>query len=76
MKCMGFPGSSNGKKFACNAGDSDLIPGSGKPPGEGNANPFQYFCLENPMDRRAWWPTVHGLQSLHMTERLSLTGYY
>ena len=44
---------------ACNAGDLGLIPGSGRSPGEGNDNPFQYSCLENPMDRGAWW--VHGV---------------
>ena len=38
-----------------------LIPGSGKSPGEGNGNPFQYFCQENPMDRGAWQATVHGV---------------
>jgi len=44
----GFPGGSDGK--ACNAGDPSLIPGSGRSPGEGNGNPFQYSCLENPID--------------------------
>ena len=38
-----------------------LIPGSGRSPGEGNANPLQYSCLGNPMDRRVWWATVHGI---------------
>ena len=38
-----------------------LIPGSGRSPGEGHGNPFQYSCLENPMDRGAWWATVHGV---------------
>ena len=45
-----FPGGSNGKESACNAGDPDSIPGSGRSPGEGNGNPLQYSCLENPMD--------------------------
>ena len=49
-----FPGSSNGKAYACNVGDSSLIPGSGRSPGEGNANPLQHSCLENPMDWGAW----------------------
>ena len=40
-----------------NAGDADLIPGSGRSPGEGSGNPLQYPCLENPMDRGAWWAT-------------------
>ena len=46
---------------ACSAGDAGLIPGSGRPPGEGNGNPLQYFCLENPMDEGAWWTLVHGV---------------
>ena len=49
------------KASACNAGDLSLIPGSGGSPGEGNGNPFQYSCLENPMDGGAWWATVHGV---------------
>ena len=49
------------KKFACNAGDSGSIPGSGRSPGEGNDYPLQYSCLENSMDRRAWQATVHGV---------------
>ena len=44
---------------ACNVGDLGSIPGSGRSPGEGNGNPLQYSCLENPMDRGAWW--VHGV---------------
>ena len=46
-------------KTACNAGDSGLIPGWGRSPGEGHGNPFQYSCLENAMERRAWQATVH-----------------
>ena len=57
----GLPGASDSKEFACNAGDLGLTPGSGKSPGEGNGNPLQRSCLENPMDRRAWWATVHGV---------------
>ena len=49
------------KVSACNAGDLGSIPGSGRSPGEGNGNPLQYSCLENPMDRGAWWATVHGV---------------
>ena len=49
----GFPGGSDTKGSACNAGDLGLIPGSGRSPGEGNGNPLQYSCLENPMDRGA-----------------------
>ena len=51
LQFQGFPHSSVGKKSACNAGDLGSIPGSGRPPGEGNGNPLQYSCLENPMDR-------------------------
>ena len=64
MSCMGsagFPGGSEVKASASNAGDLGFIPGSGRSPGEGNGNPLQYFCLENPMDRGAWWATVHGI---------------
>ena len=46
---------------ACNAGDLGSIPGSGRSPGEGNGNPLWYSCLENPMDRGAWWAAVHGV---------------
>ena len=58
---VGFPGGSEVKVSASNAGDSGLIPGSGRSPGEGNGNPLQYSCLENPMDGGAWWATVHGV---------------
>ena len=56
-----FPGGSDGKASAYNAGDLGLIPGSGRSPGEGNGNPLQYSSLENPMDREAWQATVHGV---------------
>ena len=58
---MDFPGSSDGKASAYNAGDPGSIPGSGRSPGEGNGNPLQYSCLENPMDPGAWWATIHGV---------------
>ena len=58
---LGFPGGSEVKASACNAGDLGSIPGSGRSPGEGNGNPLQYSCLENPMDGGAWWATVHGV---------------
>ena len=58
---MGFPGGSDNKESACNVGDPGSIPGSGRSPGEVHGNPLQYSCLENPMDRRAWWATVHGV---------------
>ena len=51
---MGFPGGSDGKESVCNAGDLGLISGSGRSPGEGNDNPFQYSCLENSMTRGTW----------------------
>ena len=56
-----FPGGSDGKESACNAGDQGLIPGLGRSPGEGNDNPLQYSCLENSMDRVACWVIVHGV---------------
>ena len=49
------------KNPSANAGDLDSIPGSGRSPGEGNSNPFQYSCLENSMDSGVWWDTVHGV---------------
>ena len=66
-----FPGGSEGKVSACNAGDPGLIPGSGRSPGEGNGNPLQYSCLENP----GWMEKPGGLQSMgsqesNMTEQL------
>ena len=63
---MGFPGSSYAK--ACNLGDPGPIPGSGRSPGEGKGNPFQYSCLRNSMDGGAWWATVHGVAGSDMTE--------
>ena len=56
-----FPGGSDSKASAYNAGDLRSIPGSGISPGEGNGNPLQYSCLENPMDGRSWYATVHGV---------------
>jgi len=56
-----FPSGSDGKASVYNAGDLCLIPGSGRYPGEGNGNPLQYYCLENPMDRGAWYATVYGV---------------
>ena len=50
-----------------NAGDPGSIPGSGRSPGEGNGNPLQYYCLENPMDRGALWVTVHRIAKSRMT---------
>ena len=61
---------SEGKVSACSAGDLGSIPGSGRLPGEGNGNPLQYSCLENPMDREAWWATVHDRKESDTTEGL------
>ena len=55
----GLPGGSDGKESARNVGNPGLIPGSGRSPGEGNGNPLQYSCLENPMDTGTWRATVH-----------------
>ena len=70
MACMyilvGFPGGSVGKESACNAGHLGSIPGSERSFGEGNSNPLQYSCLENPTDRGAWWATVHRVAESDM----------
>ena len=62
--CHGGPGWASlllsGKEPPANSGDEDLIPGSGRSPGEGNSNPLQYSCLGNPMDRGIWRAAVHG----------------
>ena len=68
----GFPGGSDGKESACNAGEPGLIPGSGRPPGEGNGYPLQYSWLENPTDRGAWRATAHRVAESDMTEQLIL----
>ena len=64
---MGFPGGSDGKESACNAGDLGLIPGLGRSPGGRYGNPLQYSCWRIPMDKGVWWAIVH------QTERLSTT---
>ena len=61
MLHLDFPGGSDGKVSAHNAGDPGSTPGSGRSPGEGNGNPLQYSCLKNPMDGGAWQVTVHGV---------------
>ena len=58
---LGFPGGSDGKESACNEGDLGSTPRLGTPPREGNDNPLQYSCLENPMDKGAWRATVSGV---------------
>ena len=62
-----FSGGSDGKESAYIAGDLGSIPGLGRSPGEGNANPLQYSCLENPMDRGAWQVIVHGVTGVRHT---------
>ena len=61
MKAWGLPGGWDSKKSTCNAGDPGSIPGLGRSSGEGSGNPLQYSCLENSMDKGAWWATVHGV---------------
>ena len=73
MLFTGFPGGLDGKGSACNAGDLGLIPGLGISPGEGNDNPLQYSCLENPMDRGAWRAIAHGVAESAMTEHAHLS---
>ena len=64
------------KEFICNAGDMGSIPGLGRYLGEGNDNLLQYSCLENPMDRGAWWVTVHGVtKSRTQLKQLSMHAY-
>ena len=66
MDQLVFLGGSVDIDSACNAGDSGSIPGLGRFPGEGDGNPLQYSCLENSMDRGAWWAIVHGvIESQH-----------
>ena len=61
LSSMGPPGGPGVRNLPANAGDAGLIPGSGRFPGEGNGKLLQHSCLENPMDRGAWWVTVHGV---------------
>ena len=68
-----FPGGSDSKESACNAGDLGWIPRSGRVPGEGNGYPLQYSCLENPMDGEAWQAIVHEVTESDMTELLTHT---
>ena len=75
---QGFPGGANGKELVCQCslgiGDTCLIPGSGRSPGEGNGYPLQYSCVENPIDRGAWRATAHGVaQSQTRLRELSTT---
>ena len=69
---MGFPSGAVVKNPPADAGEAGSIPGLGISPEEGNGNPFQSFCLENTMDRGAWWATAHGVaKELNLTWRLN-----
>ena len=69
---LGSPGGAVVKNPLVSAGDTGLFPGSGRSPGGGNGNPLQYSCLENPMDRGAWWATVQGVKRV---EQLSMQAH-
>ena len=71
MLYLGLPGSSVVKNLPDNAGDLGSVHGEGKSPGEGNGNPLQYSCQENPMDRGALWATVHEITELDTIEQLN-----
>ena len=68
---MGFPGGSEVKASASNVGNLGSIPGSGRSPGEGNGNPLQYSCLENPTERGAWQARVHGVTRVRTTTTIN-----
>ena len=72
-----IPGGSDGKESACNAGGLGLIPGSGRSPGKGTGYLLQYFCLENPMERGAWWAVVRSVteSQTDTTEPFSLSSF-
>ena len=76
LATSGFPGGSDGKESACNAGDLGLIPGLEKSSGGGHGNPLQYSCLKNSTDRRDWRATVHGVKESDTTEWLAHTGFF
>ena len=71
---LGLSRGSDGQESTCSVGDRASIPGSGRSPGEGNGNALQYSCLENSVDRGAWWAAVDGgCKKSEMTERLSIS---
>ena len=75
---LGAPRWLSGKESTCNAGDAedtDLIPGSGRSSAGGNGNPLQYPCLENPIGRRAWQTTIHGVIEWNTTQYARSTDY-
>ena len=74
VNCICFLGGSDSKESAGSVGDPGLIPGSGKSPAEGNGNPFQYSCLENPMDRATWQATVNCIWNV--TQEFSLNFFF
>ena len=65
---LGFPGGSDGKESACSGADPDSIPGLERFPGKGHRNSLQFSCLQNSIDRGAWWATVHGVTESDTTE--------
>ena len=71
----GCPSSSDGKESTCNATDLGSISGLERSLGKENDNPLQYSCLENPMDRGAWWTIAHSRKELHMAEHYYYTSY-
>ena len=73
---LGFPGGSDSKESACNAGDLGLITGLGRSPGEGNGNPLQSSCLENCMDSRGWRATVHGVAKSRTLSLVCLSHFH
>ena len=75
MEIQDFPGDSDSKASVYNAGDPCSIPGLGRSPGEGNGNPLQYYCLENPMDRGAWQATVHGVTKSRICMEIQKTSH-
>ena len=71
----GFPGGSDGKESACNAGNPGSVPGLGRSPGEENGYPFHYSCLVNSVDREAWQATVHGVSKSQTRLRTNTFSY-